>query len=78
MYHDMEETLDPTSRMQNPLYVRLVAALTQAIRLASDIYQDGETYGRILANLPAMLARLSWPRSVAEYRWWYDTACRET
>ncbi len=76
MYRTMEATLDPLSRMTNPLYIRLVEALSHAIRLASDLYQDDDSYGRILANLPDMLDRLSWQRSVAEYRRWYDAACR--
>ena len=65
------------SRTDYPLYQEMVAALARALQLAVTLYQHQPVdYGRILGCLPEMTKLLSWDRSVAEYRRWYDLACR--
>ena len=73
-WEGIQTTSEPTERAKFRLYRQQLGALSAAITQAAQLYQDGSAYGRILANLPRMHRRLSWERSVAEYRMWYEVA----
>jgi glycogen synthase len=74
----MLAAVDPAVRKTTPLFVAQAAALARAISQATELYRDHRAdYGRLLANLPAMCRQLDWPRSVADYRLWYDSASRD-
>jgi glycogen synthase len=73
--HAMQTAAVPEGRFGNETYERQVEALRLAMTRATRIYQEEmAAYGRMLANLPGMCDRLSWERSVGEYRAWYDGA----
>jgi glycogen synthase len=75
-WRSIQRTIEPEKRMEVRLYRQQLTALTIAIAQAVNIYKNNKAaYGRILANLPQMHQRLSWQRSVANYRAWYDKAC---
>jgi hypothetical protein len=74
----IQRTIEPERRVEVRLYRQQLIALTTAIAQAVHIYKyDKAAYGQILANLPQMHQRLSWQRSVTDYRSWYDKACRK-
>lgn len=71
----LQRTLEPRRRVEVHLYQLMLIGLTVAITAAIQMYQHmPSAYGRILANLPDMHQRLSWQRSVDQYRAWYDKA----
>jgi glycogen synthase len=75
----IERTIEPEKRIEVRLYRQQLIALTTAIAQAVHIHKyDKAAYGQILANLPQMHQRLSWQRSVMDYRSWYDKACRKS
>jgi glycogen synthase len=75
----IQRTIEPEKRMDVRLYRQQLISLTTAIAQAVHIYKyDKAAYGQLLANLPEMHQRLSWQRSVADYRSWYDKACRKS
>lgn len=66
---------EPLARCENPLYIALVEALTQALRQAIQIYQqDPDGYAGMLANLHAQALQFSWSKAAAEYGVLYDLA----
>jgi glycogen synthase len=75
----IQRTIEPERRVDVRLYRQQLIALTTAIAQAVYIYKyDKPAYGQILANLPQMHQRLSWQRSVTDYRLWYDKACKKS
>jgi glycogen synthase len=64
-------------RLGDPLFRALSDELAACLLRAAVLYREQpEDYGRMLSNLPAMQERLSWDRSVKDYRAWYDAACQ--
>jgi glycogen synthase len=69
--------LEPNARLQSPLYVSLVNALTAAIELAAEIYCNRSLdYAKMLANMFDRSMQFSWDKAATEYNCIYDCVSR--
>ncbi len=77
LWRELLQCGEPIARGENPLYIALVEALTQALLRAIQVYQqDPEGYAGMLANLHAQALQFSWSKAAEEYGVLYDLASR--